>query len=93
MEQGSSLPNSALPYPSMTYTEKGDFICPPGDEGRTIYNTDGTVFDSGAGEMAYPEGLWCYTAPNAMDGIRYDGAEPGSLLGIELVPTEPAETT
>jgi len=87
MEPGTSLPNAALPYVSMTYTEKGDFICPPGGEGRYIYDAEGKVVDSGAGEMKYPEGMWCYTAPDAMDGIRNDGDEPGSLLGIEFVPT------
>ena len=86
MEPGTSLPNAALPYVSMTYTEKGDFICPPGGEGRYIYDAEGTVVDSGAGEMKYPEGMWCYTAPDAMDGIRNDSDEPGSLLGIEFVP-------
>ena len=89
MEPGTSLPNAALPYVSMTYTEKGDFVCPPGGEGRYIYDAEGKVVDSGAGEMTYPEGMWCYTAPDAMDGISYDGDEPGSLLGIEFVPTEP----
>ncbi len=86
MEPGTSLPNAALPYVSMTYTEKGDFICPPGGEGRYIYDAEGTVVDSGAGEMKYPEGMWCYTAPDTMDGIRNDGDEPNSLLGIEFVP-------
>jgi len=93
MEPGTSLPNAALPYVSMTYTEKGDFICPPGGEGRYIYDAEGTVVDSGAGEMTYPEGMWCYTAPDTMDGISYDGDEPGSLLGIEFVPTEATTTT
>jgi len=87
MEPGSSLPNAALPYVSMTYTEKGDFVCPPGGEGRFIYDAEGKIVDSGAGEMAYPEGMWCYTAPDAMDGIRNDGTEQNSLLVIEFVPT------
>ncbi len=87
MESGTSLPNAELPYVSMTYTEKGDFVCPPGGEGRFIYDAEGEIVDSGAHEMAYPEGMWCYTAPDTMDGIRYDGPGQGSLLGIEFVPT------
>ena len=88
MEPGTSLPNAALPYVSMTYSEKGDFVCPPGGEGRYIYDPDGKITDSGAGEMTYPAGMWCYTAADTMDGIRNDGSKTNSLLGIEFVPTE-----
>ncbi len=54
VEPGAVIPNAALPYVSLTYTEKGDFVCPPGGEGRYIYDAEGKVVDSGAGEMKYP---------------------------------------
>ncbi len=87
LEPGVTLPNAQAPYASSTYVEEGNFVCPPGGEGRFIYDAEGEIVDSGAQEMAYPEGMWCYTAPDTMDGIRYDGPGQGSLLGIEFVPT------
>lgn len=89
MEPGSEFPNSALPHPSMTYVEEGTgLICPPGGEGRFITDAEGNPVDSGADEMAFPLGTWCYTAPNTMDGLRNDGSDRASILSIELVPTE-----
>ncbi len=89
MEPGSEFPNSSLPYPSMTYIEKGtDLICPPGGEGRFITDAEGNPVDSGADEMAFPLGTWCYTEPNTMDGLRNDGTDQASILSLELVPTE-----
>ena len=37
--------------------------------------------------MVFPVGTWCYTSPNTVDGLRNDGTDQASVLGIELVPT------
>lgn len=75
LEPGAVIPNSSMPYPSMAYVEEGDgLICPPAGEGRWVYDAEGKVIASGAGEFAYPLGTWCYTAPDTMDGVRNDGA-------------------
>jgi hypothetical protein len=89
LEPGAVVPNSALPYPSMVYLEKGDeVICPPGGEGRFITDAEGKLVNSGGDEMAFPAGTWCYTTPNTMDGVRNDGTDQASGLSLELVPSE-----
>ena len=89
LEPGAVIPNSALPYPSAAYVEAGkNVICPPGGEGRFITDTEGKLVDSGGDEMAFPLGTWCYTTPDAMDGVRNDGPDQATLLGVELVPME-----
>jgi hypothetical protein len=88
LEPGAATPISSSPYPSAAYVEEGTgLICPPAGEGRFITDADGKLVNSGADEMAYPLGTWCYTAPDTMDGVRNDGTEPASLLLIDLVPT------
>ena len=88
MEPGALFPNSSFPYPTLAYIEKGTgFICPPGGEGRWIYDADGKLIASGGDEMAFPESAWCYTAPDTMDGLRNDGDEQGSFLAFDFVPT------
>jgi hypothetical protein len=37
--------------------------------------------------MVMPVGTWCYTSANVMDGLRNDGTDQATVLGIELVPT------
>jgi hypothetical protein len=37
--------------------------------------------------MVMPVGTWLYTSPNTVDGIRNDGTDQASVLGIELIPT------
>ena len=88
LEPGASLPNAQVPYVSTTYVEEGNFVCPPGGEGRYIYDAEGNIVDSGAHEMAYPLGTWCYTEANTMDGIRNDTTERATILVIDLVPVE-----
>lgn len=89
LEPGALAPNSSAPYPSLTHVEEGEgVVCPPGGEGRWIYDSEGKVVASGAGEYPFPLGTWCYTAPDTMDGARNDGSEQASLLIIDLVPTE-----
>lgn len=86
LEPGTVIPNSASPYPSAAYAEDGDFVCPPAGE-RWIYDPAGKVIASGTGLLTFPKGTWCYTPPDALDGIRNDGSKPASILLLELVPT------
>ncbi len=88
LEPGVTLPNAQAPYASSTYVEEGNFVCPPGGEGRFIYDAEGNIVDSGAHEMAFPLGTWCYTAPNTMDGLRNDTTERATVLAIDLIPVE-----
>ena len=89
LEPGAIIPNSALPYPSATYVEAGEnVICPSGGGGRFITDAEGKLVDSGGHEMAFPLGTWCYTTPDAMDGVRNDGPDQAAFLGVELVPME-----
>lgn len=88
VEPGAVVPNSAVPFPEVAYVEEGDgLVCPPGGEGRWVYDADGKLIASGVGPFAFPTGAWCYTAPDTLDGVRNDGTEPASLLVLELIPT------
>jgi len=88
LEPGASVPPAAVPYPAAAYVEAGEGVtCPEGGEGRWLYGPDGELLDSGTMEMVFPVGTWCYTSPNTVDGIRNDGTDRASILGIELVPT------
>ncbi len=87
LEPGVATPISSSPYPTMAYVEEGEgLICPPAGEGRRVYDAEGKVVDSGAGEFPFPLGTWCYTAPDTMDGVRNDGTDRASVLLIDLVP-------
>lgn len=87
LEPGTVVPNSAFPYPSITYVEAGEkVVCPPAGEGRFLYGLDGKLIASGGGEFAFPVGTACYTSPNTLDGVRNDGTDRASLLGIDLIP-------
>jgi hypothetical protein len=89
LEPGAVVPNTAVPYPAMVYVEKGEgVICPPGGEGRFITDAEGNLVNSGGDEMAFPQGTWCYTTPNTMDGVRNDGTDQASGLSLELVPSK-----
>jgi len=89
LEPGVATPLSSSPYPAMAYVEEGEgLICPPAGEGRWVYDAEGKVMHSGAGEFPLPLGTWCYTAPDTMDGVRNDGTDQASILLIDLVPTE-----
>ena len=88
LEPGALIPPAAVPYPAAAYVEAGEGVmCPEGGEGRWLYGPDGELLDSGTMEMVFPVGTWCYTSPNTVDGIRNDGTDQASILGIELVPT------
>src|SRR5688500_5862473 len=70
------------------FTPAGEgVICAEGGEGRWLYGRDGELLDSGTMEMVFPVGTWCYTSPNTVDGLRNDGTDQASVLGIELIPT------
>ena len=88
LEPGAVVPPAAVPYPAAAYVEAGEGVtCPEGGEGRWLYGPDGELLDSGTMEMVFPVGTWCYTSPNTVDGIRNDGTDQASILGIELIPT------
>jgi quercetin dioxygenase-like cupin family protein len=88
LEPGAVVPPAAVPYPAAAYIEAGEgVICPEGGEGRWLYGPDGELLDWGTMEMVFPVGTWCYTSPNTVDGLRNDGTDRASVLGIELVPT------
>ena len=88
LEPGASVPPAAVPYPAAAYVESGEGVtCPEGGEGRWLYGPDGELLDSGTMEMVFPVGTWCYTSPNTVDGVRNDGTDQASILGVELVPT------
>jgi quercetin dioxygenase-like cupin family protein len=88
LEPGAVIPPAAVPYPAAAYVEAGEgVICPEGGEGRWLYGPDGELLDWGTMEMVFPVGTWCYTSPNTVDGLRNDGTDQASVLGIELVPT------
>jgi hypothetical protein len=76
-------------YPQSTSVEAGEglILSPEGEGGRWLYGPDGEVLDSGTKEMGMPGGTWLYTSANTVDGLRNDGPDQASILGIELVPT------
>ncbi len=88
LEPGAVVPPAAVPYPAAAYVEAGErLICPEGGEERWLYGPDGEVLHSGTKEMVMPVGTWCYTSPNTVDGLRNEGPDQATILGIELVPT------
>lgn len=88
LEPGAVVPPGAVPYPVGAYVEAGEVVLVPEGEGRWIYGPDGELLDSGTmEEMVLPVGTWFYTSPNTVDGLRNDGPDQASILGIELVPT------
>ena len=88
LEPGAVVPPGAVPYPAAAYVEAGEgLICPEGGEERWLYGADGEVLHSGTTEMAMPVGTWLYTSANTVDGLRNDGPDQATILGIELVPT------
>ncbi len=94
LDPGTVVPNSAFPYPSITYVESGDgVVCPAADDGRFLYGPDGKLITSGGGEFAFPVGTACYTSPNTLDGLRNDGSDVASLLGIDLMPVPEPSTS
>ena len=88
LEPGAVVPPAAVPYPAAAYVEAGEVVLVPEGGGRWVYGPDGELLDSGTmEEMVLPGGTWFYTSPNTVDGIRNDGTDQASVLGIELVPT------
>jgi quercetin dioxygenase-like cupin family protein len=88
LEPGAVVPPGAVPYPAAAYVEAGEVVLSPEGGGRWVYGPDGELLDSGTmEEMVLPVGTWFYTSPNTVDGIRNDGTDQASILGIELVPT------
>jgi quercetin dioxygenase-like cupin family protein len=87
LEPGAVVPPGAVPYPVGAYVEAGEVVLVPEGEGRWIYRPDGELLDSGTKEMVMPVGTWLYTSANTVDGLRNDGPDQASILGIELVPT------
>jgi hypothetical protein len=89
LEPGAVVPPRAVPYPVGAYVEAGEglILSPEGEGGRWLYGPDGEVLDSGTKEMVMPVGTWLYTSPNTVDGLRNDGPDQATILGIELVPT------
>jgi hypothetical protein len=92
LEPGAVVPPGAVPYPAAAYVEAGEglIISPEGGEwgeGRWLYGPDGEVLDSGTKEMVMPVGTWLYTSANTVDGLRNDGPDQATILGIELIPT------
>jgi hypothetical protein len=70
------------------YVEAGEVVLVPEGGGRWVYGPDGELLDSGTmEEMVLPVGTWLYTSANTVDGLRNDGPDQASILGIELVPT------
>ena len=88
LEPGAVVPPAAVPYPAAAYVEAGEGVtCPEGGEGRWLYGPAGELLDWGTMEMVFPVGTWCYTSPSTVDGLRNDGTDRASVLGVELVPT------
>jgi quercetin dioxygenase-like cupin family protein len=87
LEPGAVVPPGAVPYPAAAYVEAGEVVLVPEGGGRWVYGPDGELLDSGTMEMVFPVGTWCYTSPNTVDGVRNEGTDQASILGIELVPT------
>ena len=89
LEPGAVVPPGAVPYPVGAYVEAGEglILSPEGEGGRWLYGPDGELLDSGTKEMVMPVGTWLYTSANTVDGLRNDGPDQASILGIELVPT------
>jgi hypothetical protein len=89
LEPGAVVPPGAVPYPAAAYVEAGEglILSPEGEGGRWLYGPDGEVLDSGTKEMVMPVGTWLYTSANTVDGLRNDGPDQASILGIELIPT------
>jgi quercetin dioxygenase-like cupin family protein len=88
LEPGAVVPPGAVPYPAAAYVEAGEVVLVPEGGGRWVYGPDGELLDSGTmEEMVLPVGTWFYTSPNTVDGLRNDGTDQASILGIELVPT------
>ncbi|MDQ3692350.1 MAG: hypothetical protein M3464_01805 [Chloroflexota bacterium] len=88
LEPGAVVPPGAVPYPAAAYVEAGEVVLVPEGGGRWVYGPDGELLDSGTmEEMVLPVGTWFYTSANTVDGLRNDGPDQASILGIELVPT------
>ena len=89
LEPGAVVPPGAVPYPVGAYVEAGEglILSLEGEGGRWLYGPDGEVLHSGTEEMVMPVGTWCYTSANTVDGLRNDGTDQASVLGVELVPT------
>jgi hypothetical protein len=89
LEPGAVVPPGAVPYPVGAYVEAGEglILSPEGEGGRWLYGPDGEELDSGTKEMVMPVGTWLYTSANTVDGLRNDGPDQATILGIELVPT------
>jgi quercetin dioxygenase-like cupin family protein len=88
LEPGAVVPPGAVPYPVGAYVEAGEVVLVPEGGGRWVYGPDGELLDSGTmEEMVLPVGTWLYTSANTVDGLRNDGPDQASILGIELVPT------
>ena len=89
LEPGAVVPPGAVPYSVGAYVEAGEglILSPEGEGGRWLYGPDGEVLDSGTMEMVMPVGTWLYTSANTVDGLRNDGPDQASILGIELIPT------
>ena len=89
LEPGAVVPPGAVPYPAAAYVEAGEglILSPEGEGGRWLYGPDGEELDSGPKEMVMPVGTWLYTSANTVDGLRNDGPDQATILGIELVPT------
>ncbi len=88
LEPGAVVPPGAVPYPVGAYVEAGKVVLVPEGGGRWVYGPDGELLDSGTmEEMVLPVGTWFYTSPNTVDGLRNDGTDQASILGIELIPT------
>ena len=88
LEPGAVVPPGAVPYPVAAYVEAGEVVLvPEGEGGRWVYGPDGEELDSGTKEMVMPVGTWLYTSANTVDGLRNEGPDQATVLGIELVPT------
>ena len=88
LEPGAVVPPGAVPYPAAAYVEAGEVVLVPEGGGRWVYGPDGELLDSGTmEEMVLPVGTWFYTSANTVDGLRNDGTDQATVLGIELVPT------
>ena len=88
LEPGAVVPPAAVPYPAAAYVEAGEgLFCPEGGENRWLYGADGEVLHHGTKKMVMPVGTWCYTSANTVDGLRNEGPDRATVLGIEFVPT------
>ena len=88
LEPGAVVPPGAVPYPAAAYVEAGEgLFCPEGGAKRWLYGADGEVLHYGTKKMVMPVGTWCYTSANTVDGLRNEGPDQATVLGIELIPT------